>query len=409
VKLAIYLRSIASARGAEQAASAIAMGLARRGHHVDFLVEEPGGFLTEALAANDPPVRLVDLRGLADASAERFARAHALLRALAAPSALLGSGAAWVPPLVRVVIGDEPPIAALHSYVEAERPDALIAQLNYPNLVALLAAPLCEAPTRFVVTVQNHLTTAARYSKSRWVRAVPALVSRFFPEADAIVAASRGVAEDVASLTGSPSRIHVIHNPGFHPDVEALAREATGHPWLDEPGPPVVLAVGKLKPQKDFDTLLRAFRALREKRPARLVILGEGSGHGALVALAAKLGVAEDVALLGFVRNPYPFYARASVFALSSIFEGFGNVVAEALACGCPVVSTDCPSGPAEILENGRHGRLVPVRDADALARALDATLEAPPSRDALRERARAFSLEAALDAWESLLRDLAA
>jgi glycosyltransferase involved in cell wall biosynthesis len=405
MKVAIYLRSMESARGAEQAAAALAGGLARRGHDVTFLVEERAGFLLDDLAAGEPPVRVVDLHDApVSALADRVLRLRALLRALVAPGALRRAGTAWVAPTFRLVWGDEPPLAAIRGFVERERPDAFVAQLNYPNLVALLAKPYCRVPTRFVVTVQNHLSTAAANTKSRWVRAVPLLVKRFFGEADAIVAASRGVAEDIASLAGARAPISVIHNPGFRPEIEALAAPPAGDPWLDAPGPPVVLAVGKLKPQKDFPTLLRAFRALREKRPARLVILGEGDGLESLEALARELGVAEDVRFAGFVRNPYPHYARASVFALSSIFEGFANVVSEALACGCPVVATDCPSGPAEILDGGRFGRLVPVRDADALATALAETLDAPPPRERLRERARAFSLDAVLDQWEALL-----
>jgi glycosyltransferase involved in cell wall biosynthesis len=406
VKVGIYIRSLASSRGAEQVAAAVARGLAERGHAVDLLLEEPGGWLVEELTAHDPPLRVVNLRasGVGRLS-HRLAQGRATAAALFAPSGWRGASASWVAPLLRVVSGDDPPLAALADYAARTRPDAMLAFLNYPSVVLALLRPLTDARIRRVVSIQNHISTAAERSRSRWVRSVPDLMRRLLRDVDAIAAASRGVGADVASLAGpAADRVRVIYNPGYRAEVASLASEPSKHAWLDAPGPPVVLAAGKLKPQKDFPTLLRAFAALRRERPVRLVVLGEGSDRDALVALAKELGVAADVDFAGFVRNPYAFYARASVFALSSAWEGFGNVVAEALACGCPVVSTDCPSGPAEILDGGRFGRLVPVGDAAALAAALAATLDAPPDRERLRARARDFSLEVAIDAWESLL-----
>ncbi len=137
-----------------------------------------------------------------------------------------------------------------------------------------------------------------------------------------------------------------------------------------------MLAVGKLTPQKDYDTLLRAFARVREKHPVRLVILGEGQEEGRLRSLAAELGIAEQVQLPGHVDNPYAYMRQASMFVLSSAWEGCPNVLLEALACGSPVVSTDCPSGPKEILANGKYGKLVPVRDEAALASAMEAVLD---------------------------------
>ena len=173
----------------------------------------------------------------------------------------------------------------------------------------------------------------------------------------------------------------------------------------------MVLGVGMLKPQKDFATLIRAFARLRASRPARLVILGDARGaakdlafRDELKALPAALGIAEDVAFPGFVANPFAWMARAACFALSSRWEGLGNVVIEALACGCPVVSTDCPSGPAEILAGGRYGRLVPVGDAAALAEAIAATLDAPPPRAELLARAERFSRARAAEEYLALL-----
>ena len=162
--------------------------------------------------------------------------------------------------------------------------------------------------------------------------------------------------------------MRVVPNPVPHDDVAAMAAAPLDHPWFDEPGVPVILSAGRLVGQKDFSTLIRAFAQVVKSRPARLVILGEGRERGALAALARELGVAEGVDLPGFVANPFAWMARARVFAVSSIYEGLSMVLVEAMACGTPVVSTDCPHGPRELLEDGRWGRLVPVGAGGASA-----------------------------------------
>jgi glycosyltransferase involved in cell wall biosynthesis len=165
-----------------------------------------------------------------------------------------------------------------------------------------------------------------------------------------------------------------------------------------------LLGVGRLEPQKDFALLLRAFARIRRERAARLLILGEGRERPRLTQLAKALGVADSVDLPGFVPNPYAHMTRANLFVLSSRYEGLGNVVIEALACGCPVVSTDCPSGPAEVLDRGRYGRLVPVGDPAALAQAILAALEEPVDRARLRGRAAQFSVERAARRYLELM-----
>jgi glycosyltransferase involved in cell wall biosynthesis len=171
------------------------------------------------------------------------------------------------------------------------------------------------------------------------------------------------------------------------------------------------MGAGRLVRQKDFPTLVRAFAQARRRRPLRLLIAGGADNpartaerQAELATLAGELGVAGDVELPGHVANPVALMARAGVFALSSAWEGFGNVLVEALACGTPVVSTDCPSGPAEILAGGRFGRLVPVADPAAMAAAIEATLAAPPDPGPLRARAQDFSAERAADAYLALL-----
>lgn len=279
------------------------------------------------------------------------------------PRHRLGGGrmAAALPPLVTLL--------------RRLRPRAVLSTIDHANLVTIAAAGIAGARTRVVLRLANTTSVGLQGAGTGLRLALPWGIRFGYPRADALIAVSRGVAEDLSRLSRlDPSRFHVVHNPV---DCDQIHRSATAparHPWLDG-REPVVLAAGRLEPQKDFVTLLRAFAAVRRSRRAKLVILGEGRERPALEALAAQLGVRDDVSLPGFIPRPYPEMARASVFCLSSRHEGFPNVLVEALACGTPVVSTDCPSGPSEILEP-RH--LVPVGDPDVLARALLARLKAP-------------------------------
>jgi FkbM family methyltransferase len=315
-----------------------------------------------------------------------------------------------LPAGVRVIdLGARPPVVisktvGLGRYLRRERPEVLVAGLDIVSS-STMARALARSPTRVVMTVQTNLSRQFA-DKPRGAGIRRAFVRALYGRADRLVAGSAGSAADVAEMAGVPrERISVIHNPVVPPDLDALAAEAPDHPWLTDDGPPVVLGIGRLVRQKDFPTLVRAFGAVRREQPARLVILGspderEPDVPGALERLIDEEGVRGDVALPGFVDNPYAYLDRASVFALSSAYEGFGNVVAEALATGTPVVSTDCESGPAEILDGGRFGRLVPVGDHAALATAILETLEAPPDRELLRSRAQDFRVDTIVDRY---------
>jgi glycosyltransferase involved in cell wall biosynthesis len=295
-------------------------------------------------------------------------------------------------------------LAALAAYLRRETPDALVAALTYPNAVALLARRLAALRVPVAITVHNHLTQSANHA-NRWrERMGPRVIEAFAHEADRVIAVSRGVARDLSARTGLPAeRIETVYNPVVTPDLWRLAEKASDHAWF-RGDVPVVLAAGKLKAQKDFATLIRAFAKLRTRRAARLVILGEGPERVALESLARQLGIAAQVDLAGFRENPYALMRRASVFVLSSAWEGFGNVLVEAMACGAPVVSTRCPSGPEEILDGGRYGALVPVGDSDALCDAIDATIDAPLDRPILQRRAQDFSRDAIVRRYEALL-----
>jgi glycosyltransferase involved in cell wall biosynthesis len=197
------------------------------------------------------------------------------------------------------------------------------------------------------------------------------------------------------------------------PELAAMSAQPVAHRWFLPAAAPVVLGVGSLSARKDFPTLVRAFARLRAGRDCRLVILGQAASpkktqeqQDVLMALAASLGVAADVDVAGFVANPFAYMARASVFVLSSAFEGLPGALIQAMACGCPVVSTDCPSGPAEILDGGRFGAMVPVGDDQAMAAAIAATLDRPIAAATLRERAALFSVDRAVDRYVDLMLD---
>jgi glycosyltransferase involved in cell wall biosynthesis len=217
---------------------------------------------------------------------------------------------------------------------------------------------------------------------------------------------SQGVAKNLVDMGLPSEKIEVIYNPIVTPELSEKLQESLNHPWFLPGQPPVILGVGRLQKQKDFPTLIHAFAKVRQQQPLRLMILGEGSERSNLESLVQELGIAKDVVFPGFVANPYAYMAQAAVLVLSSAWEGFGNVLVEALAAGTPIVSTDCESGPAEILANGQYGKLVPVGNAEDMAKAIAAILEDTPDGEVLKQRANEFSLEKALTKYGKLLHN---
>ena len=361
--IAFFLPSVCGG-GAERVIVNLAQAMTERGLAVDLVLAAAEGVVLDHLP---PEVRVVDL---------------------AAPRVLLSVG-----PLSR--------------YLRRERPRVLVSSMGHANVAAIWAGRLARRATPVLVTEHNTLSQATQ-QKSRvpgyfW----PPLIRIFYPWADSIVAVSRGVADDLARTSGLPrDRIEVVYNPVITPTMMAQAQEVPTHPWFAPDQPPVILGVGRLTRQKDFLTLLRAFAEVRRCRTARLMILGEGEDRSALEALAAELGVADDVSLPGFQENAMAYMARSAAFVLSSAWEGLPTVLIEALAAGTSVISTDCPSGPREILQEGRLGTLVPVGDAAALATAILRTLEqaaAPVPAAALTP----FTRDAAVDNYLRLIESL--
>ncbi|HYN76879.1 MAG TPA: glycosyltransferase [Lamprocystis sp. (in: g-proteobacteria)] len=285
-------------------------------------------------------------------------------------------------------------LPGLVRYLRRRRPRALLAAMDHANIVALWARALARVPTRVCVSVRSNLSQEAAHSPFLAGRWMPHLARVFYPRAAAVIAVSQGVADDLERVIGAGrATVLVIPNPVITPDLATLAAAVPGHPWLAPGAPPVILAAGRLVPQKDYPTLIRAFAALGPERSRRLIILGEGPERGSLESLIRDLGVSDRVDLPGFHDNPFAYMARAGLFVLSSAWEGLPGVLIQAMACGTPVVSTDCPSGPREVLADGRYGPLVPVGHMDALAQAMALTLEHPPAPDLLQARAADYAL----------------
>jgi len=310
-----------------------------------------------------------------------------------------------VPPGARTVVLGVSDVShcvpRLMRYLRTARPEAVVSALSHMNLAAILACRLVRPRVAIMVTQHNHLSTSTAHAGRRLDLIMPMLIRVGYPFADRIVAVSRGVADDLALTTGlRPERIRVACNPVVFDRIASAGRCEVEHPWLAKKTGPVLVAMGRLVDQKDFATLIRAVARLAVE--CRLVILGEGPARPRLEALAVELGIAERVDLPGYVDNPYPALRAADVFVLSSRWEGLPTVLIEALAFPVPIVATDCPSGPREILADGTWGRLVPPGDPVRLADAINDAL-AEPRHDRPEARLR-YQLDTVAQRYLDLL-----
>ncbi|MFH0826055.1 MAG: glycosyltransferase [Pseudomonadota bacterium] len=276
-------------------------------------------------------------------------------------------------------------------YLRKERPSVLISHMNYTNVIAICAAT--SACTGVKVGIVEHGPLSKYITGSFGFRAslIPLLARWTYPRADRILAVSQGVADELHTILGV--KAVVVHNPAVLPDLAERAAEPIDHPWFAPGMPPVVISAGRLSAQKDYPTLLRAFRFLIQQREARLVVLGEGEDRADLLRMTHELGIERCVSFPGFVSNPPAYFARSAVFVLSSLWEGQPMVLLEAMGCGTPVVATDCDYGPSEILEGGKLGKLVRVGDWEGLAQAMDDILHAPPDTGMLKRAAAKYTL----------------
>lgn len=356
--IGIYLTSMTMG-GAERVARNLCKGLVNRGYEVDLVLVEATG---ELLSDLPDAVSVIDLN------------ASRVLRSL----------------------------RPLRKYLSTREPDILYSMMTEPNIVAVLAHLLALSDSRLVISEHNMLSHSSESVKDQLAKAGAWVL---YPLTDDVVAVSEGVRDNLVANTWLDSTdISVIYNPVDVVSIRELAAEPVDHEWLTDDSLDVILGGGRHEPQKGFDTLLVAFSRI-DKEDVRLVLFGTGPETESLRAHAASLGIDDRVSFPGFVENPFAYMAAADVFVLSSEYEGFGLVLIEALACGCPIVSTDCESGPAEILEDGTYGPLVPVGDERALEVAITATLEDPLDPKTLRGRSDDFDIESSITQYDSLFR----
>ena len=298
-------------------------------------------------------------------------------------------------------------VPSLIAYFRRERPDATLSTLSYVNALVSLAYFLSGSSTHLVLREAAVVTKQTSETKpSLFSKIIPMLRNITYPLADDIIAISNNAADHlITNTTLTRDSVSVIHNPAYFPSREQRALENVPHPWLTTGfNEPVVLGMGRLGTYKNFDLIIRSVAAISKERPIRLILCGKGPLQSELEQLADDLGISDRVSFPGFVTNPFAYMRRADVFVLSSIREAFGNVLVEALATGTPVVSTNCPGGPAEILEDGKWGRLVPIGDPDAMAKAIEATLDEPTDAECLKSRAQDFNVDKIAGQYLSVL-----
>lgn len=329
--VALFLPSLAGG-GAERVTLNLARGLIERGLSVDLVIPNASGELSGSIPVG---ARLVDFGGL------RTLRS--------------------VPNLTR--------------YLRRHKPSALLSAMNHANMAAAWSAKFAGFKGKLVLAEHIQLP---KPSASLWQRAFNVSVSLSYRFADTVVAVSEGVKGSLVDNARVPrDKIKVVFNPVISDDLDRYKRYPRPE-LLNDVGDPVFLGIGRLDVQKNFPLLIRSFAAYRASRPAQLVILGEGSERARLENLALELGVSDSVHLPGFVNDPFAYLANADVFVLSSNWEGLPTVLIEALTVGTQIVSTDCPSGPREILDEGAYGRLVDMEDEIGLSEAMAAALADP-------------------------------
>jgi glycosyltransferase involved in cell wall biosynthesis len=358
-RLAFFLPSL-YVGGAERVMLNLAKGIAARGYPLDLvLARAEGPFLDQV----PDSVRIIDLKS----------------------SGVLRS----TPALVR--------------YLRHVRPNVLLSVM-YANIIAVWSKYLAGIPQRVILAEHNTLSSVVRSGKGLRSNIYPTLAKWFYPRADGIIAVSGGVADDLAQVIKIPrERIRVIYNPIVTPDLFDKSKASIEHPWFMSGEPPVVLASGRLTKQKAFDVLIQAFAQVRKNHRVRLMILGEGEERLTLETMIKEYGLEQDISMPGFVPNPYPYMAHASAFVLSSRWEGLPTVVVEAMALHVPIIATDCPSGPREILADGKYGQMVPVEDPVALAAAIATSLNTNahyPSEESWKQ----FELGCVVDQYISYL-----
>jgi len=361
LKTITFLLASLRGGGAERVILTIAKGLSDKGYKVDIVLVKAEGEYLEQVHQN---IHLVDLKS--------------------------NRAIFCIPKLIK--------------YFRQENPAVVFSSLPHVSLATLIAHTLAISKSHVFLIEHNTLSLSVKNSNTAKGKMLPLFMKLFYPISSGIIAVSEGVASDLVSILKiSRERIQVIYNPVVTNSILELSMEPSKHPWLGNNQPPVVLGVGRLTYAKNFQLLIRSFAKVRDTLAARLIILGDGPDRPELEHLVETLNLSENVSMPGFVENPYAYYRNASVFVLSSRWEGLPTVLIEALACGTHVISTDCPSGPREILEHGRWGTLVQCPNESKLAHAISDVLvtSMPPVGQDFLNR---FSLEQSVSKYQSII-----
>jgi len=357
--LAIFIPSFRGG-GAEKIAVLLANAIASKGYRVDLIVATNDGPYKAQVSRQ---VRITDLKS------------KRVLRALF--------------PLTR--------------YLRSSPPKTLLSFLNHANIVAILAHKLSRSRCRLVVSERNSPLHADQWL-DRYLL-LPVLSPILYPLTDIVVCISGGIRDALLpKLRMPPLQLVTIHNPIDLEKIQDQANSELFHPWLSDPTERILVTAGRLVPQKDHRTLFRALALMPKHLRWKLMVLGNGKLETELRKLASELKIEDNIKWLGFVNNPYQWMAKSDLFVLSSAWEGFGNVLVEAMACGTQVIATDCPSGPSEILENGKWGTLVSVGDHAALAKAIEHQLTTPQFKD-VNTRSKHFGLPTVLQQYLDALK----
>ncbi|MDY7033927.1 MAG: glycosyltransferase [Thermodesulfobacteriota bacterium] len=297
-------------------------------------------------------------------------------------------------------------IPALVRYLKQNQPTAMLAAKDRANQAVIMARFIAGVQTRIVVRMGTTVSAAIKRKNilSRLTWYIPMRI--LYPKADSIIAVSHGVANDMKKITRvSGEKMEIVPNPVITDNMMHLSHENVNHPWFADHNLPIIIGSGRLTRQKDFPTLIKAFAEVNREFPSRLVILGDGKDRASLLSLADELEISENIYMPGFVANPYAYISKADLFVLSSIWEGSPNVLTEALALGIPVVSTDCPSGPREILSKGKYGELVPMGDTISLSKAILRTLKKTrPSKESMLKAVSEYTIEASTSRYYEIL-----
>lgn len=363
-KIAFFLPSLVGG-GAEKVFVTLANGLSNNGYAVDFVLSSATGTHVLSLGQN---LNLFDL-----------GQSHVI-------------AALW----------------SLGRYLRTQRPSIIISGLSNANAASLIAGNFLSYRTKTIITQHINWSQVLINNPPKKEIFVYHLSKYLYPLATHIVGVSTGITNEIHQMSNIDHRkVSRIYNPVVTAQMLEQSKQVPSHKWFIEKSEPILVSVGRLERQKDFETLIRAFHQVQSQLACKLLILGEGSERSKLESLIHELNLTHRVELTGFLSNPYSFIAHADLFVLSSRFEGLPTVLIEALACKTPVVATNCISGPAEILEGGKYGKLVEVGNVGALAQAIIECLQNHPDRDSLGKRAQLFSTENAIKAYSNLIEQI--